>query len=68
MKQEIIVVPKEKGIDIIPYWKRKSFWVIREVMNQMEADEHWKPGRAFDIVCGILLLVGTILLTYITSV
>lgn len=68
MMQEIIVRPKEKEIEVIPYWKSRSFWVIRETLNRIEEDEHWKPGRAFDIVCGILLLVGTILLTYITSV
>lgn len=68
MLQEIIVRPKEKEIEIIPYWKSRSFWVIRDALNRTEESEHWKPGKAFDIVCGILLLVGTILLTYITSV
>lgn len=67
MKQEIIVV-NEKRIDIIPYWKRKSFWVIREVMNQMEADRAWKPGKAFDVVVGILLGLFIIGLTWFTSI
>ena len=68
MMQEIIVRPKEKEIEVIPYWKRRSFWVIREIMNQTEADRAWKPGKAFDVIAGILFGLFIIGLTFVTSI